>query len=200
LISVDLLLQVDRAIEPTYFSRGNKIQVIRDTWAKGHEGVFFLVAGPWEAIEKEFEEYGDLLWLNEPEDYERILYKTASFFSVVHQVSKRMNLNVKHALKTDDDSYVALPQLKAHISELEKGKGSAVDYWGQCSVIGAPPIRDPKKKWVLSKENYPQDRFPPFCQGAGYILSRELVDCVASGNVQQVRTIRFEDGTYCLLL
>ena len=41
---------------------------IRNTWAIGHS-VFFIVAGPWEDIEEEYDEYEDLIWVDQGEIY-----------------------------------------------------------------------------------------------------------------------------------
>ena len=39
--------------------------LIRRTWASGRNGIFFLVAGPWKDIEKEYKDKGDLIWIDD---------------------------------------------------------------------------------------------------------------------------------------
>jgi hypothetical protein len=54
---------------------------IRQTWAENRKGqVFFVVAGQWEVIEEEFYASGDLIWLDMPEDFLLLTYKTQALF------------------------------------------------------------------------------------------------------------------------
>jgi len=42
---------------------------ISNTCAREHS-VFIIVAGPWENIEAEYEEFGDLTWIDQEEVYD----------------------------------------------------------------------------------------------------------------------------------
>ena len=77
-------------------------KVIRPTWAKGRSGIFFVVAGGWKDVAKEFKTFGDLIWIDTNNDYHKITYKSASFFAIVDRVTRDLNVEHEHAMKTDD--------------------------------------------------------------------------------------------------
>ena len=60
------------------------------------EIVFFLVAGPWQDIDKEYEDHLDLLWIDDQEvhDGEKsvLTFKTLSFVSIVNDLSHELSL------------------------------------------------------------------------------------------------------------
>merc|ERR1719162_2136998 len=55
-------------------------------------------------------------------------------------------------------------------------------------------------KWVVTYKMYPEPMFPRYCQGAGFGLSRTLLDCAAGGHhVSDFRYIPFEDVSIGIL-
>jgi hypothetical protein len=65
---------------------------IRSTWASSKyttNGTFFLVAGPWEDIQRDFEFYKDLIWIDEEELYQGensvLMFKMISFIAIAHK-------------------------------------------------------------------------------------------------------------------
>ena len=170
--------------------------LIRETWAIG-KPVFFLVAGSWENIQKEFDLYGDLIWIDQEEAYLKITEKTASFFYLVDQVATALGLDYSHALKVDDDSYVALDRLEARFDfiarQFNHSSGSSW-MWGNCNPRQPRPFREEANVWFISHSEYPEHRYPYYCSGAGYALSRKLVHCVAAmGHVANIRYLKMED-------
>lgn len=155
-------------------NRGRR-NLIRKTWAnpETRKGIFFVVSGPWEDIEEEYREHQDLIWIEGEEDFLLITYKTAMFVQVVNAMANELGLNYTHVLKTDDDSYVAIERLERF---LEGKKG--IDYFGLCGHYSRPK-RDPDHKYYVSKQEYPKDFFPPYCQGGAIVLSRNMVECAA---------------------
>ena len=148
---------------------------IRDTWAnhEGGRGIFFVVSGPWEEIEEEHRNHQDLIWIEDEEDFLLITYKTGMFVQVLNAMANDLGLNYTHALKTDDDSYVAMERLERYLGEEE-----GIDYWGNCGHY-TRPFRDPDHKYVVSREEYSRDFFPPYCQGGAIVLSRKMIECAA---------------------
>ena len=127
-------------------SNRNRRHVIRGTWAKHYRDpmrVFFLVAGPWEDIEEEFIEHGDLLWLDMKEDPSLLTYKTETFFSAVDTHFK----NYDYIFKTHDDSYVGVHELDDIIEKYHP------DYWGLCHEevsCTCPSVGGPKMRAQIS--------------------------------------------------
>jgi len=169
---------------------------IRSTWANDVHGCFFIVAGPWDAIEKEYMFYQDIIWIDHEEIYEGeisvLTYKTISYFSISHILAKRPeDGGFIHAVKTDDDSYVNVAELQRMLLGKD---GNNTDYWGHCPEYKVAPLRDPKLKWSITYKTYPEPMFPLYCQGAGFGLSRHLLDCaVGNHHVSNFRYIPFED-------
>ena len=167
-------------------------KVIRSTWAKGRPGVFFVVAGLWEDISQEFNTFGDLIWINIEEEYHKITYKSAAFFAILDQLTLELGVDFKYAMKTDDDSYVALDRIEMFLEHLHH-KGVEPDYIGRCNDdVG--PIRDSSHKYYTSLQEYPWQKFPTYCQGFGFMVSQSFVRCLSSyQNVGSTRYLKHED-------
>jgi len=171
--------------------------VIRETWGYEFPGLVFLVAGPWDSIEKEYTFYKDMIWIDEDEIYQGetsvLTYKTVSFFTIAHKLSPRAeNGGFVHAIKTDDDSYVNIEAIKELLRD--EVQSHRLHYWGHCPKYQVAPLRDPKLKWAISYQLYPEPMFPLYCQGAGFGLSRKLLECAVDTNhVSNFRYNPFED-------
>ena len=210
-------------------------QSIRDTWANRSDyedqnvkdiGIFFLVAGPWDAIRNEYNKYGDLIWIDEEEVYDGensvLTYKTQSFIRIVHDMATKFDIDVKYLFKTDDDSYIHLKNLynilvvqppgrpKTHQVEEkhpnDKSSSSSSppaprDYWGWCQAKKVKPHRDATMyKWPVSYELYPEPMYPRYCQGAGFALSWKFVKCASTkDHISKIRYLPFEDASIGLL-
>ena len=181
-------------------------------------GVYFLVAGPWEGIAREFEERRDLIWIDEEEKYEGedsvLPFKTVSFMSIMHEnareyvagsnTSPSSASGFRFLFKTDDDSYVDLHKLRdALVMSTNDNNGEnydKIDYWGKCTKHYFRPLRDPSLKWHVTMDVYPEEAYPLYCQGAGFAMSRSFVDCaVSEKHVQTFRYNPFEDVSVGLL-
>lgn len=173
---------------------------IRSTWASRQSNVFFIVAGPWSAIEWEYEKYKDLLWLDIREIYlaeiSHLTFKTESFLSIFFEHVMLKSKSIQYLLKTDDDSYVALDKL--YFALFEQDWGLRMDYWGKCKTERLSPHRNRvipwQKKWYIPYDAYPYSKYPPWAMGAGYALSRKFLTC-AFGNqhAAQIRYLPNED-------
>jgi len=187
-------------------------QSIRETWGNrtmsAHIArVFFLVAGRWDDIQQEYDEYQDLLWIDEEEVYDGersvLTHKTLSFVSVVHHFTTMNNgvntASYLHCFKTDDDSYVNVDKLYSVLYKEKTIKRNPnynedeINYWGKCQTKIFPPDRS-NGKWSISNKTYPETWFPPYCQGAGFALSAKFVNCaVGMNHIANMRFMPFED-------
>ncbi len=143
-------------------------QSIRNTWCTNKQ-CLFVIAGLFDDIRDEYETYEDILWLDLPEIYfgeDSVLpYKTQTFMFVVNNIPK-----LTYAVKTDDDSFI----FSSKLSKLLFDKRP--DYWGRVHR-NASPIRDRSNKWFISSQTYSQTKFPNYCSGAGYALSKAFLSC-----------------------
>ena len=155
-----------------------KRQLIRDYY---DENIYFIVGKKNGTFDTdEFDTYKDIIMLDEEESYlseDTILpYKTQVFFHAVHSNVE----SYQYVLKIDDDSLVNFDSLRKALTRVKP------DYWGNVwhnSVV----IRDSKSKWFVSKSTYPEDHYPDYCSGGGYVLSRKTIDCV----VQKLADLTF---------
>lgn len=179
-------------------SAGNsttKREAVRQTWAKDIVNKYFVVAGPWTpSLETEFSSQQDILWLDQPERYNDLLYKTGAFFAV----ARRHVWGFSHILKTDDDSYINLPELKEEL--WKNGEAWERDYFGRCHEKRTIPYRPFQRerlppyfrKFIVNKTVYPEKWHAPYCQGAGFIVRPSFVECMAQ-HLPHIRYHPFED-------
>lgn len=172
---------------------------IRSTWARDREGVYFIVAGPWSDIEKEYSEYRDLIWIDEDEVYEGeesvLPFKTEVFLYIMNKYTLPGKAGFEYLFKTDDDSYVDLTKLEEAILDKKD-----VHYWGCCTDVHYRPLRHPSRKWRVTFELYPEEFYPLYCQGAGFAVSRDMAKCITDEeNINNFRYNPFEDVSIGLL-
>ena len=180
---------------------------IRATWGQDADGVVFLVAGEWDtAIDQEFQEHNDLLWVDRPEEYYwGLTPKTMSFWHAAVKTSP----SFEYFVKTDDDVYVNVTYIK---QVLENDRPS---YWGSCKE-GTKPFREKNHRWNVPKDLFPRDEYPAYAPGLGVILSADAATCavnqiedvfpstympmedVATGLLMEAceQTCTFHDGLY----
>ncbi|KAK3276131.1 hypothetical protein CYMTET_15776 [Cymbomonas tetramitiformis] len=105
--------------------------------ASGKEVIDGSLAGTLEEIEREIEEFGDIIRMDHQEDYNQLSTKTKLFFA---QFS--VQFDAEFYVKVDDDIYVNLDALAA---QLETLRGKSNVYMG-CMKSGQV-INDRRYKW-----------------------------------------------------
>jgi hypothetical protein len=169
-------------------------QAVRETWAKNVKDIYFVVAGDFRAVEEEFFREKDILWVDTEERYESLWFKTGAMFAIFY----RHIQNFDFVLKTDDDSYINLPELQDELTE--GGEGYLSEYFGRCHVKRVMPYRPAQekrlppyfRKFIVDKVTYPEKWYPPYCQGAGYLVGPRFLECIGR-EVAHIRFHPFED-------
>lgn len=167
---------------------------IRETWLSNLEtldapvvakfiiGVKELPPEHMKNLEDEKNLYRDILFLPELKDaYKELPSKVLQTFKWIDQ-----NVNSSYILKVDDDSFVRLNLI---ISELQSTYYSARRlYWGFFRGDAHVKFSGPwsEKNWHLC------DRYLPYAQGGGYILSSDLVNFIAR-NADLLQKFNSED-------
>lgn len=95
-------------------------RAIRTSWA--NDRVYFVVAGPWQDIQDEFLEYGDILWLNMEEDNTLTTNKVQL---LLHAVDHHVE-TYDYIVKTKDSSFVDIHKVEKHLL------ASKPNFWGNC--------------------------------------------------------------------
>jgi hypothetical protein len=137
--------------------------------------------------------YKDVLTVDVLENYYNLTWKKMD--ALDYLVKSGLDFDV--VLKSDIDVFVniqlILEWLPDVLSQSYKKLNSSVRpfYAGSCP-LSAQPIRTPESKWYLSLEDYPPTKFPPFCFGAAYFLSLDLIKAML--NLSDLRkSFRLED-------
>ncbi|XP_046373029.1 beta-1,3-galactosyltransferase 5-like [Haliotis rufescens] len=165
---IDVLVLITSA--PGNIDRRN---AVRETWLSPYQNntsnvryLFLLGLSEYMAsdalIQQENTVHGDILQGDFLEDYHNLTYKTLMGMTwAVHYCKE-----VKLIIKVDDDVWLNIPTLLGllHYKRIPFALG------GKCTYNSAP-ARSPDSKWYASFRSYPEDHYPPFCAGPGYVLS-----------------------------
>lgn len=163
---------------------------IRKTWGSSSGGnirTIFVVGRSkngkvWKRIQKEAEEFGDLILLPFIDSYKNLTLK--------HLLGMRWVINhcprVPYALKADDDTFVDTKRLLT-IANQFLGENSGSKDFLVCHVI--PDGTTPKRsgKWMVTREEYPYDEYPEYCSGLAYFARlstlKQIYNVASSGAV-----------------
>ncbi|KAL4430053.1 hypothetical protein ABPG77_004423 [Micractinium sp. CCAP 211/92] len=159
--------------------RRDRRDAIRATWGT-HPGAYrllFFLARPnatmFDAVWAEAVEHRDMVVLGHiAEHYHNITHQTLEMLRFA-----AADPSVTHVLKTDDDSYVHFDRLLHRLAATYRERL----FLGHIENPGGRPHRDPGHPWFVSREEWPEERFPPWAHGAGYVLSADLAAELAPG-------------------
>lgn len=174
------------------FSTGNNFKrrmTLRRTWMQ-YESVrsgevavrFFTGLHKNEQVNmelwKEAQMYGDIQFMPFVDYYTLITLKTVAICTFGSKI-----MPSKYIMKTDDDAFVRIDEV---ISSLKKSDPHGLLY-GLISFQSSPH-RDKDSKWFISPKEWPNEMYPPWAHGPGYIISRDIAKFVVRGH--QERTLQ----------
>ena len=154
---------------------------LRDTWANPAQFskrnvslVFFIGLSKksfiQDKLEYESESYNDIVQETFIDSYKNLTYKAIAGCKWTSNYCK----SAKLVIKADDDAGINLDLLFQHIDSLQK-KGKVLNNTILCNVIhNAVPIRE-DYKWQVTKEEYPEEEFPPYCPGLGLTITGDVI-------------------------
>ncbi|NXJ03073.1 B3GT2 galactosyltransferase, partial [Psophia crepitans] len=169
---------------------------IRKTW--GSESVIpgvevvrlFMLGleskGPSEVLLRESKQYHDIIQQDFLDTYNNLTLKTLMGMKWVASYCS----GASFVMKTDSDVFVNTIYLIEKL--LRPLSPPPQNYFTGCLMKGHKPIRNKNSKWYISEEEYPDDKYPPFCSGTGYILSGDLASKIVNASVT-VKCIHLED-------
>lgn len=144
-------------------------QAIRDTWGVLMKPIFVLGhssnAKDRPKIEREAEEFGDIILEDFIDTYDNLTLKTG--FAMKHFI--RHNQNSSYFFKIDDDVLLNVENL------LVKLKTVRHDVLIGQSSQKSRPVKDSKSKWFMPDCIYEDEFYPDYLQGAGYIIPGEII-------------------------
>lgn len=170
-------------------------QAIRSTWGASAPGrdtfTLFYVGLPeggrgtstQAELEKESRRHADIIQMDFQDSYHNLTIKT---MMMMHWLSTHCP-NASYAMKVDADIFVNVFLL------LRRLRGSPRQGFITGSLISdGRPRRDRNSKWYVSEGLYPDDSFPPYVSGAGYVFSADLAPRISWAS-RFVRMIPLED-------
>ncbi|KAL1194526.1 Beta-1,3-galactosyltransferase GALT1 [Cardamine amara subsp. amara] len=165
------------------FSTANNFKrrmAVRRTWMQygdvrsGRVAVRFFVGlhkSPIVNLElwNEARTYGDVQLMPFVDYYSLISWKTLAICIFGTEVD-----SAKFIMKTDDDAFVRVDEVLLSLSMINNTRGLIYGLINSDSQ----PIRNPESKWYISYEEWPEEKYPPWAHGPGYIVSRDIAESV----------------------
>nr|XP_048278911.1 LOW QUALITY PROTEIN: beta-1,3-galactosyltransferase 5-like [Myodes glareolus] len=154
---------------------------IRKTWGRETEvrgrrvkTLFLLGASDstdeMNAIAQEGKQHRDIIQKDFKDVYFNLTLKTMMGMEWVHHFCPQ----AAFVMKTDSDMFVNV----GYLTDLLLKKNKTSSFFTGYIKSNELPIRQKSSKWFVSKSEYPQDKYPPFCSGTGYIFSRDVASKV----------------------
>lgn len=167
---------------------------VRKTWMQSPEIKSSLVAVRFfvalnarkevnAVLKKEAAYFGDIVILPFMDRYELVVLKTIAICEYgVH------NVTASYIMKCDDDTFVRLPTV---LREIERIPPTRSVYMGNLNLLHRPLRHG---KWAVSYEEWPEEVYPPYANGPGYVITIDIAKFIISQhNKQSLRLFKMED-------
>lgn len=151
-----------------------KRQIIRDTWGQvnSQARVYFLMGAVklhehQLLIEDENRKHSDIIQGSFEDQYRNLTYK--------HMMALKWIIyhcpDVRYIVKIDDDAFLNTQYLFDYLETKANEKNLIF-----CNKLtNATTQRSKRSKWYVTKEEYPDDYYPPYCEGASIIYSGDVI-------------------------
>ncbi|XP_072951816.1 hydroxyproline O-galactosyltransferase GALT2-like [Typha angustifolia] len=148
---------------------------------------FFVALGPRKevnaAVRKEAEYFGDMVIMPFMDRYELVVLKTIAIceFGVY-------NLTADYIMKCDDDTFIRVDVVLKEMNAISKSRSL---YMGNLNLLHRP-LRS--GKWAVTHEEWPEDIYPPYANGPGYVISSDIARYIVSRHANRsLRMFKMED-------
>ncbi|KAL2572791.1 hypothetical protein AAZV13_17G087100 [Glycine max] len=148
---------------------------------------FFVALHPRKEInvelKKEAEYFGDIVIVPYIDNYDLVVLKTMAICEYgVHTVS------AEYIMKGDDDTFV---KIDAVMNQARNVPRSMSFYIGNINYRHKP-LR--WGKWAVTYKEWPEEEYPPYANGPGYILSSDIAHYIISEfEMHKLRLFKMED-------
>ncbi|KAI3853426.1 hypothetical protein MKX03_017742 [Papaver bracteatum] len=134
-------------------------------------------------LKKEAEFFGDIVIVPFMDSYDLVVLKTVAICEYgVREVS------AKYVMKCDDDTFV---RVDAVLKEAKKVPENKSLYVGNMNYYHKP-LRD--GKWAVTYEEWPEEAYPAYANGPGYIVSSDIAQFIVSDfEKHKLRLFKMED-------
>ncbi|KAL9227399.1 hypothetical protein vseg_003090 [Gypsophila vaccaria] len=134
-------------------------------------------------LKKEAEYFGDIVVVPYMDNYDLVVVKTVAICEYgVRTVA------AKHVMKCDDDTFVRVDVILKEANNVPESKSL---YAGNINYYHKPLRHG---KWAVTYEEWPEEDYPPYANGPGYILSSDIAHfIVAEFEKHRLRLFKMED-------
>ncbi|XP_009595906.1 beta-1,3-galactosyltransferase GALT1 [Nicotiana tabacum] len=85
-------------------------------------------------------------------------------------------ISAKFVMKTDDDAFVRVDEILSSMQRINVTRGLLYGLINSDSH----PHRSPDSKWFISPEEWPEETYPPWAHGPGYVVSSDIAKTISS--------------------
>lgn len=148
---------------------------------------FFVALNPRKEVnavlKKEAAYFGDIVILPFMDRYELVVLKTIAICDYGVQ-----NVSAAYIMKCDDDTFVRVDTVLKEIKGIPPKKSL---YMGNLNLLHRP-LRG--GKWAVTYEEWPEEVYPPYANGPGYIISSDIAKFIVSQHDNRsLRLFKMED-------
>ncbi|CAA3028454.1 hydroxyproline O-galactosyltransferase GALT6-like [Olea europaea subsp. europaea] len=134
-------------------------------------------------LKKEAEFFGDIVIVPYMDNYDLVILKTVAICEYGVKVA-----SAKYIMKGDDDTFV---RVDAVVEEARKIPENRSLYIGNINYHHKPLRRG---KWAVTYEEWPEENYPPYANGPGYIISSDIANFIVSDfEKHKLRLFKMED-------
>ncbi|CAD6250569.1 unnamed protein product [Miscanthus lutarioriparius] len=138
-----------------------------------------------EELWNEAHTYGDIQVLPFVDYYSLITWKTLAI--CIYGTSA---LSAKYLMKTDDDAFVRVDEIQSTVKQLNVSHGLL---YGRINSDSGPH-RNPESKWYISEEEWPEEKYPPWAHGPGYVVSQDIARAINNWyRASRLKMFKLED-------
>lgn len=131
---------------------------------------------------KEAEYFGDIVMVPYMDNYDLVVLKTIA----ICEYGVR-SAAAKYIMKCDDDTFV---RVDAVMKEVNRQSGRSF-YIGNINYYHKPLRHG---KWAVTYEEWPEEAYPPYANGPGYIVSSDIAEYIVSKfEEHKLRLFKMED-------
>ncbi|KAG5604246.1 hypothetical protein H5410_025738 [Solanum commersonii] len=132
---------------------------------------------------KEAEFFGDIVIVPYMDNYDLVVLKTVA----ICEYGVR-TVVAKYVMKCDDDTFVRIDAVMKEVKKVPRGRSL---YVGNINYYHKPLRHG---KWAVTYEEWPEEDYPPYANGPGYIISFDIAEYIVSEfEKHKLRLFKMED-------
>uniref|UniRef100_J3MJ83 Hexosyltransferase n=2 Tax=Oryza brachyantha TaxID=4533 RepID=J3MJ83_ORYBR len=134
-------------------------------------------------LKKEAEFFGDIVFVPFLDNYDLVVLKTLAICEYGVQV-----VSARYVMKCDDDTFVRLDSIITEVKKVPSGRSL---YIGNINFHHRPLRHG---KWAVTYEEWPEEVYPAYANGPGYVISSDIAGFIVSEFTdQKLRLFKMED-------